>query len=198
MNTKGFTLVEVQVAALLAAVVVTVIALIFFEGLQTSGIIRADADVQHRVRKAVYQMASEIRNGRTARFLNPNQLTIEMPVFYTATAGCSAFVVSNNALNPIPCSTDSNCGGTCAGTCSKKTAVSPGICVKDYTYRQDANRIVATATGDSHVVANNIQTLTLSEPNPDVVLINATATKRADYEKRTEQIDFQTVVALRN
>ncbi|OGW80900.1 MAG: hypothetical protein A3G33_05770 [Omnitrophica bacterium RIFCSPLOWO2_12_FULL_44_17] len=213
MKRDGFTLTELMVSIAIGTLALSILSVLYIKGLESSGGLGVESDIQHSARQALYQLSSQLKRGRDPAIpSSPNntQISISLPVSQITAGSCSAHILSSISSIQISCTDTNACINACrSGTCFKLPGAPAGICEKQYTYSlSQANGVsqimVTGANENPRIIGNGIQTLLFQDNSIDTNLrsgeirIRTTAQMNSVQEKKTRQINLQTVVQIRN
>lgn len=217
MNKRGMTLVELLIAMTIGIIVLALVVFIYLHSLRSSGALGTEANIQQNIRKAMYNMSSELKRGRNAAIPNENELQVWLPLFQSGTE-CTAFSIGTATQTPVNCDASTPCSNACGAgyyKCNIPQDSTKGTCERKYEYKVVSTsgipKLVAAeldafgnTTGDAHTIANNIKTAefedsgTNSNLRSGEVLIRLSAQETSVYEKQDRTSTMQTIAHLRN
>jgi prepilin-type N-terminal cleavage/methylation domain-containing protein len=215
MDRRGYTLVEMMIATVIGVFTILLLGGLFIKGLERSGGLKTEANIQQRTRKTIERMAAEIKRTSLASLnvISTSSISFELPVLQVTTGDCSAHAVNPSSTSPAACASGnvSDCVNACGGFSAHWNCVNR-VCKKRYTYALSTasgiSQLMSTAPGENdRIIGSGIQSITFqkngvspNDPNlrGNEVRIRATAQETSDFEKRLRQDTLSAVVQVRN
>lgn len=211
----GLTLVELLVATVIGAFVFGAILFFYAQSMKSSNALGTEADIQQYARKALDQLAAELKRGRPATTtISGSEIKVWLPVFSVAGSGCSAYNIPAEGQSPVSCANTGACSATCgAGTynCNILATSNIGTCEKQYKYSSVTSNGISklvsyeldgtgNTTGSPHILANQIQPPSFSNAGLGTheARVSLTAQGTSRYENRTRTATAWTIVHMRN